>query len=213
MRYTLVRIWAALTIALLAGVLGDAGTEFSAIFGWLGGTARDLNQQGILPALLVTFALALGLCGYVVCSRIAPGDPLVRRLDDVRARAIDAAVAFAGSWVTVVAVEGYETRFGGAAPFDLNSVVVAHAPVLVAAFLIVAVAARMMLGVAIRCAARGGALAAALVSSFLRISRSHPPTPKHAAMPHPDARCSHVALEIVTSRGLRAPPRTLPALA
>ena len=145
MRYTLVRIWAALTIALLAGVLGDAGTEFSAIFGWLGGTARDLNQQGILPALLVTFALALGLCGYVVCSRIAPGDPLVRRLDDVRARAIDAAVAFAGSWVTVVAVEGYETRFGGAAPFDLNSVVVAHAPVLVAAFLIVAVAARMML--------------------------------------------------------------------
>jgi len=213
MRYTLVRTWAVLTIALLAGVLGDAGTEFSALFGWLGGTARDVDQQGILPALVIALTLALGLGVYVVCSRIAPGDPLVRRLDDLRARAVDAIAAFLGSCVTVVAVEGYETHFGGLAPFNLNSVVVAHAPVLVVSFLIIAVAARMMLGAAIRCAARSGAFAAALFTSFLRISRSRAGVPKHATMPHPDASCSHVAPEIVKSRGLRAPPRTLPALA
>jgi hypothetical protein len=208
----LVRIWAVLTIGLLAGVLGDAGTEFSAMLGWLGGTARDVDHQGILPVLAITLTLALGLAAYIIGSRIAPSDPLVRRLDDARARAVDAIAAFAGSCVTVVAIEGYETHFGGFAPFDANSVVIAHAPILVVSFVTIAVAARMMLGAAIRCAARSAALATALLTSFLRISRSHPATPKHATMPRRDVSSSHVAPEIIKSRGLRAPPRTLPAL-
>jgi hypothetical protein len=209
----LVRIWAVLTIGLLAGVLGDAGTEFLATFGWLGGTARDIDHQGVLPAFAIALLLALGLAAYIVGSRIAPSDPLLRRIDDVRARAVDAIAAFAGSCVTVLAMEGYETHFGGLAPFDANSVVIAHAPILVLSFVTIALAARMMLGAAIRCAARSGALAAALLTSFLRIARSHSATPKHATMPHPDTSCSHVAPEIIKSRGLRAPPRTLPALA
>jgi hypothetical protein len=137
----------------------------------------------------------------------------VRRLDDARARAVDAIAAFAVSCVTVLAVEGYETHFGGLAPFDASSVVIAHAPILVVSFLTIAIAARMMLGAAIRFAACGGVLAVALLASFLRISRSRLTTPKHAAMPHPDTSCSHVAPEIIKSRGLRAPPRTLPVLA
>jgi hypothetical protein len=213
MRYTLLRIWAVLTVGLLAGALGDAGTEFVALLGWLGGAARDVDHQGILPVLGITLALALGLAAYIIGSRIAPGDPLVRRLDDGRARAVDAIAAFAVSCVTVVAVEGYETHFGGLAPFDANSVVVAHAPILVLSFLTIAVAARMMLGAAIRCAARSGALVAALVISFLRISRALHTACKHAAMLHPEVGRSHVASEIVKSRGLRAPPRTLPTLA
>jgi hypothetical protein len=213
MRYTLVRIWAVITIGLLAGVLADAGTEFSAMFGWLGGVTKDVNQQGVLPALAITLALALGLAAYIIGSRIAPSDPLVRKLDDARARAVDAVAAFAGACTTVIAIEGYETRFGGLAPFDAHSVVIAHAPILVVAFLTIAVAARLMLGAAIRFAARSGTFAAALVTSFLRISRSHSAIPKHATMPHPDMSCSHVAPEIVKSRGLRAPPSALPALA
>ena len=213
MRYRLVRIWAAVTIGLLAGVLGDAGTEFSAMFGWLGGTTRDVNHQGVLPAFAIGLTLALGLAAYIIGSRIAPADPLLRRLDDARARALDAIAAFAGSCVTVVAMEAYETHFGGLAPFNANSVVIEHAPILVLSFVTIAVAARAMLGAAIRCAARSGALAAALLTSFLRIPRSHSATPKHATMPHPGMSCSHVAPEIIRSRGLRAPPRALPALA
>jgi hypothetical protein len=213
MRYTLVRIWAVITIGLLAGVLADAGTEFSALFGWLGGRTQDVNQQGVLPALAITLVVAVSLIAYIVGSRIAPSDPLVRKLDDARARAVDAVAAFAGACATVVAIEGYETHFGGLAPFDANSVVIAHAPILVLAFLTIAVAARMMLGAAIRVAARTGTLAATLITSFLRISRTHAATPKHATMPHPDTSCSHVAPEIVKSRGLRAPPAALPALA
>ena len=126
MRYAMVRIWTALTIGLLAGVLGDAGTELFANFGWLGGTTRDVDHQGVLPVFAIAVMLALSLAAYVAGSRIAPGDPLVRRLDDVRARAVDAIAAFAASCVTVAAMEGYETHFGGLAPFDAHSVVAAH---------------------------------------------------------------------------------------
>jgi hypothetical protein len=211
MRYALVRIWAVLTIGLLAGLLGDVGTEFSANFGWLGGTTRDVDHQGVLPVFAIAVLLALSVAAYIVSSRIAPGDPLVRRLDDVRARAVDVIAAFAGSCATVVAMEGYETHFGGLAPFDAHSVVAAHAPILVLTFVTIAVAARMMLGAAIRCAARSGALVAALLTSFLRVSRSLPSTSKRATQPHPDASCSHLTTEIVKSRGLRAPPRPLPS--
>jgi hypothetical protein len=212
MRYALIRIWAVLTVGLLAGALGDAGTEFLALLGWLGGAARDIDHQGVLPAFGIALTLALGLSAYVIGSRIAPSDPLVRRLDDAPARAVDALAAFAGSCITVVAMEAYETHFGGLAPFDPNSVVIAHAPILVLSFLTIALAARMMLGMAIRCAARSGVLAASLLSSFLRVSRSQSATPKHATMLHREESHSHLGPAIIKSRGLRAPPPTLPIL-
>jgi hypothetical protein len=210
LRYSLVRIWAVLTVGLLAGVLGDAGTELFGVLGWLGGATRDVDHQGLLPALAITLTLAFGLAAYVVGSRIAASDPLLRRLDDAGARVVDAIGAFVVSGVTVVAIECYETHFGGLAPFDARSVVIAHAPILVLSFLTIAVGARMTLGAAIRCAARTGAVAAALLTSFLRISRSYAATPKHATVRHPETSCSRAASEIVNSRGLRAPPRTLP---
>jgi hypothetical protein len=213
MRYALIRIWAVLAVGLLAGALGDAGTEFFAMLGWLGGAARDVDHQGVLPAFGIALTLALGLAAYVIGSRITPSDPVVCRLDDAPARAVDALAAFAGSCVTVVAMEAYETHFGGLAPFDANSVVVAHAPILVVSFLAIALAARVLLGAAIRCAARSGVLVASLLSSFLRISRSHSAAPRHATMLHPDENHSHLGPAIVKSHGLRAPPRTLPTLA
>ncbi|MGA8796380.1 MAG: hypothetical protein WB526_04835 [Candidatus Cybelea sp.] len=213
MRYALVRIWAVLTVGLLAGVLGDAGTELCGVLGWLGDATRDVDHQGLLPALAVTLTLAFGLAAYVVGSRIAASDPLLRRLDDAGARVVDAIGAFVVSGVTVVAIEYYETHFGGLAPFDARSVVIAHAPILVLSFLTIAVGARMTLGAAIRFAARTGAAAAALLTSFLRVLRSYAATPKHATVRHPETSCSRVVSEIVNSRGLRAPPRMLPTLA
>jgi hypothetical protein len=211
MRYVVVRFWAVLTIGLLAGVLGDAGTEFSAIFGWLGTTTRDVDHQGVLPTFAIALLLGLGLAAYIVGSRIAPSDPLLRRFDDGRERALDAVAAFAASCITVVAIEGYETHFGGLAPFDAHSVVIAHAPVLILSFVTLVIAARTMLGAAIRCAARSGVLAAALLTPFLRISHSLSATPKHAKRPHGQTSRAHVAPEIIKSHGRRAPPRALPS--
>ncbi|MFY9738852.1 MAG: hypothetical protein WAK11_07330 [Candidatus Cybelea sp.] len=210
MRYALVRIWAVLTVGLLAGVLGDAGTELFGLLGWLGGATRDVDHQGLLPALAITLTLALGLAAYVVGSRIAPSDPLLRRLDDAGARVVDAIGAFVVSGVAVVAIECYETHFGGLAPFDARSVVIAHAPMLVLSVLTIALGARMTLGAAIRCAVRGGAVAAALLTSFLRILRSYAATPKHSKVRHSKTSRSRAVSEIVSSRGLRAPPRLLP---
>jgi hypothetical protein len=212
MRYALVRIWAVLAVGLLAGALGDGGTEFVESLGWLGGATRDADQQGLGPAFALGAALALGLAVYVVASRIAANDPLLRKLDDARARAFDALLAFGLSCVTLLGIEGYETQYGGLAPFHAGSVVVEHAPVLIVGFLAIAIAARVGLGAAIRAAARSGEVAVALWSSFLRIDRSRATATKHDAMPHPDAISSHVAPDIVNARGLRAPPLPLPAL-
>jgi hypothetical protein len=213
MRYALVRIWAVLTVGLLAGALGDAGTEFFESLGWLGGAVRDADQQGVGPAFAIGFALAIGLAVFVVASRIAPNDPLLRKLDDARARAVDAILAFGVCCVTLLGIEGYETQYGGLAPFHAGSVVIEHAPVLIVSFLAIAIAARFGLGAAIRAAALSGEMAVALWSSFLRIERSHAAASKHDAMPHPDTSSSHVAPDIVNARGLRAPPIALPVLA
>ncbi len=211
-RYALVRIWAVVCVGLLAGVLGDVGAEFFAGFGWLGGVTHDIDHQGVLPALAMALTLTLGLVAYMVGSRIAPNDPLLRRLDDARARALDAAAALAASCVTVVTIELFETHFGGLAPFDAHSILATHAPILILSFVTVAVGSRMMLGSAIRCAARGGAAAVALLTSFLRIARSSRPAAKHLTMADPNASRSYNPAEVVRSRGLRAPPHTLPVI-
>ncbi|HEX4013986.1 MAG TPA: hypothetical protein VHX17_08880 [Candidatus Cybelea sp.] len=209
----MVRLWAVLTIGLLAGAIGDAGTEYFGAFGWLGGVARDVDHQGVLPVFVFTLMLALGLVVYIAGSRISPGDALVRRLDDTRGRALDALAAFAIGCVTVIGIEGYETGFGGLAPFDPHSVIVAHAPILALSFVTIAVGARIMLGAAIGFAARSRALVAAIFTWFLRIPRAFRATSKHAAQPHPEANSSPVAAERTRSRGRRAPPQTLPVLA
>jgi hypothetical protein len=212
MRYALVRFWATLAIALLAGVIGDAGTEYLGALGWLGRGLRDVDHQSVLPTFTIAFVLTLALIAYLIAARISPSDPLLRRLDDARARAVDAFAALCGSALTVIGMEGYETHFGGLAPFDARSVVVAHAPVLLVAFVVVAVVARVLLGSAIRAAVRASAAAFELLSSFLRVVHHQLHAPKHSTLPHPNASNSHVSPEIVRAHGLRAPPRVLPAL-
>ncbi len=209
--YALVRLWSVAIVGLLSGVLGDAGTELLNTLGWLGRGAVDSDHQGLLPASIAALICALGLCVYVIGSRIAPSDPLLRELDDPHARAVDALAAFTASWLAVIAVEGYETRFGGIAPFDAGSTVIAHAPALLVSFLTIAIVARALLGAAIRWTARSGAAAVALLISFLRKLRAAIATSKHCAALFPEATHSHDAAELISACGPRAPP-PLPTL-
>ncbi|MGC2131539.1 MAG: hypothetical protein WA629_15750 [Candidatus Aquilonibacter sp.] len=208
--YTLVRLWSVVIVGLLSGVLGDAGTELFGTLGWLGRGALDSDHQGLLPTSIAALICALGLGLYVIGSRIAPSDPLLRELDDRYARALDACTAFAASWLTVIAIEGYETRFGGVAPFDAGSTIVAHAPALLVSFLAIAIVARALLGAAIRWTARSGAAAVALLIAFLRKQRAAIAAPKHCAALFPDAIHSHDVPELISACGPRAPP--LPTL-
>ena len=209
--YALVRLWSVAIVGLLSGVLGDAATELLGTLGWLGRGALDNDHQGLLPASIAALICALGLSIYVIGSRIAPSNPLLRELDDRHARAVDALAAFAASWLTAIAIEGYETRFGGIAPFDAGSTVVAHAPALLISFFTIAVAARALLGVAIRWTAHRGAAAVALLVSFLRMLRAAVITPKHCAALFPDATHSRDLPELISACGPRAPP-LLPTL-
>lgn len=197
--YAIVRIWPIAIIGLASGVIGDAGTEFF--------TSGDTDHQGMVPALAIAVLLALGLAVYLACSRIGPRDPLLCRFNRWRDRLPDALAAFGASWLTVIGIEGYETHFGGIEPFDTRSVVIAHAPLLLLAFLAVALTAQVILAAALRWAARSGAVAVALVRRVLRVSRHAVATTTHAGMAFLEAVCKHDVPELISACGPRAPPR------
>jgi hypothetical protein len=203
--YVLVRLWSVAIVGLASGVLGDGWTEFLNAAYLLARHNIDNSQEGLLPASFLAVLLAIGLAIYVAGARIGPADPLLRELDDLRARIIDGFAAFAVSWLTVICIEGYETRFGGTAPFDAGSTVLTHAPALLASFLTIAFAARALMGVAIRWAARKGAAAVALLTSFLRKLRVRVVAPRHATIVS-DAVFRHECPELAGLIGPRAPP-------
>jgi hypothetical protein len=212
MRYAIVRAWTALATALLTAAVADAGTEFTANLGWLGGSVRDAQHEAIVPTFLLGLAAAAALGAFVAFARIAPRDPLLRRLGDWRARAIDLVCALAGSALCTIAMEGYETRFGGLSPFDPRSVVLSHALALLVAFVVVAVTVRGILSAALRFASRAGELAAGVLSEFLHKIAGVRVAP---AAVHTSAFSLHVAhlppAIADGACGLRAPPRsTLP---
>lgn len=209
MRCAAVRAGTLLTTALITAAVADMGTEFAENCGWLGGSLRDAQQQAVAPALLIGLAVGAALAAYVAFARIAPHDPLLRAMSGRRVRTMDLAAALAGSALCAIAMEGYETRFGGLSPFDPRSVLCSHAPALLAAFLLVAPLARGLVGAALRLAGHVGERAGSAIVQFLhRLSRAR-------ACPQAAQLCAltlHVPrLQPATApgaRGLRAPPRT-----
>jgi hypothetical protein len=210
MRFALVRGWAVAATAILAAAVADAATEFAENSGWLGGALRDNQHESIVPALLLGLAIAFSLALYVLLARVSPRDPLLLRLNELQTRLVDVAVAFCGSTLCVVAMEGYETRFGGLSPFDPRSVVLSHAPALLVAFVVTAVAVYAGLAVAVRTAARASVAVAAFLVAFLRKFVAGVAPPRALALPAFRLRAAYVPLAIAhASRGLRAPPRSV----
>jgi hypothetical protein len=203
----MVRAWAALATAILAGAAADACTEFAENSGWLGGSLRDNQHEAVVPALLFGAAGTLALMLFVLIARISPGDPLLSRMSDFRARLVDAACALCGSLLCVIAMEGYETRFGGASPFDARSVVLSHTPALLVAFVVMGAVVYGALRAAMRAASHASGFIAEVVVRFLRKFLGSDATP---AMVHVSAfvlYVIHVPLSIADgSHGFRGPP-------
>ncbi|HTX60144.1 MAG TPA: hypothetical protein VMH02_10790 [Verrucomicrobiae bacterium] len=168
MRYTTLRIWSAVAAALGTAALADVATEYAADLGWLGAGGIDHHQEAVLPVLLLALGVAAGLTLAILRAGIEPGDLLLTRLGDLRARLFDAAAAFALAALAVVAMESYETLYGGASCFDPRSVLVSHAPWMVAAFLLSAFVLRVVIGSALSLAVRARAFAVQAIASFLR---------------------------------------------
>lgn len=212
MRCAIVRAGTSLATALLTAAVADAGTEFAENLGWLGGSVHDAQHEAVLPTFLLGLAIGVALAIFIAFARIAPHDPLLRCMSDWRARITDLAIALPGSAVCVIAMEGYETRFGGLSPFDPQSVVLSHGVALVIAFVFVATVARGVISAALRLARRAGEFAASVLVEFLhKISQAQiAPGAVHtsAFILH----VLHLPPEIAFGAcGMRAPPRSIPS--
>lgn len=201
MRFVLVRSWAVLAAATLTGALADALVD------------RDDQHQAVVPALTFGAGIALALLLYVLLTRITRRDPLLTRMNDMRLCLADRAVAFCGSVFCVVAMEGYETRFGGVSPFDPRSVVLTHTLALVIAFTIVGTLLHCFLRAAIRAASRAGTVVAELVVAFLRRGARCTASATPVSLSAFASYVPHRPLDRArASRGLRAPPHSLRSL-
>lgn len=210
MRCAIVRAWTSLATALLTAALADAATEFAENLGWLGGSVRDGQHEAVAPTLLIGLAIGAGLAAFVVFARIAPQDRLHRCMRGGGALTADLAIALCGSALCVIAMEGYETRFGGLSPFDPRSVVLSHALPLLVAFLLVAIVVHCFLRIGLRIAGRVGQLAESVLVEFLHgISRGRvAPGAVHTSAF--TLHVLHLAPAIaVGACGLRAPPRSI----
>jgi hypothetical protein len=210
MRLALVRSWAVVAAAILSAAAADAGTEFAENSGWLAGTVRDNQHEAVLPALVLGVAIALSLTLFVLFARVSPGDPLLSRLNDLRGRLIDIAGALGGSMLCVLAMEGYETRFGGVSPFDPRSVVLSHTLALVVAFLVAGAVVHCAVRAAIGVASRASSMIVEFLVEFLReLLRAVAPS-RAVALSAFQLYVPHVPPGIaVGSRALRAPPRSI----
>lgn len=209
MRCAIVRAWTSLATALLTAAVADAGIEFAENLGWLGGSVRDAQHEAVAPTLLIGLAIGAALAAFVAFARIAPQDPLLRCMSGWRVRMTDLAMALAGSALCTIAMEGYETRFGGLSPFDPRSVVLSHALPLIVAFVFVAAVAHGVIRAALRLASHAGELAAGVLVEFLhKLSRAA----VAAGAVHTSAFTLHVAhlppAIADGACGLRAPPRS-----
>jgi hypothetical protein len=209
MRSLVVRAGTSLTTALITAALADAGSEFAENLGWLGGSVRDVQHEAIAPTILIGLAIGAALAAFVAFARITSRDPVVRGMSGLNALTTDLAIALAGSALCTIAMEGYETRFGGLSPFDPRSVVCSHAPALLIAFVVVAPIVCGIVGKTLCVARDAGDRATSVIGQFLRkISR--------AAVPSGAIHTSAFTLHVVHLSpaiaggvyGLRAPPRS-----
>jgi hypothetical protein len=209
-RFAMVRSWAALATAILAGAAADAGTEFAENSGWLGGSLHDNQHEAIIPALLFGTAIALALMMFLLLARITPGDPLLSRMSDFRTRLVDIVYALCGSVLCIIAMEGYETRFGGLSPFDPRSVVLSHSLALLIAFVVMGAMVHCALRVSIRVASHASDFVAEVFAEFLRRLLGISATPRMVGVSAFVLYVLHVPLAIADgSRGFRAPPRSI----
>jgi len=210
MRFRVVRIWAGIAAAILAAAAADAATEFAENGGWLGGTLRDNQHEAILPALVLGAAVTVSLTIFILLARISSRDPLLSRMNDLGRRLVDIACAFCGSMLCVVAMEGYETRFGGLSPFDPRSVVLSHTLALIVAFLVAGVIVHCAVRAAIGVARRASDVVFDFLIECFRKFSCAVTSPQAVARSAFQLYLPHVPPGIAgSSRGFRAPPRSI----
>ena len=152
MRIALPRLWALIAVALCAAVCGDALTEWLANAGLWGRGLADLHQESLVPAAAAALLVSVPLAAYVVAMRwFRPGEHVRLRLRGAQRLGWNL-VALALALAAMVAMEGYEVRFGGVGAFDPRSVLAAHALPVVICYAAIVLCTQRVLAAALRAA-------------------------------------------------------------
>jgi hypothetical protein len=153
MRWLSFTVVVAFAVALSAAVIGDAVTEMAANL--LAGHAVDAHHESLLPAGGIAALLVAVVCGFAVAAGRAQAEAFAGILS---ARPIRIGFFVATAMLTlaiVVAMEGYETRFGGMSAFDARSVLAQYMVPTLLAYACVAAAVDRLLRVCVRAALAG----------------------------------------------------------
>ena len=154
MRRTLLILGMLVAVALWAAIFGDGITEWLSNNGLWGIGPSDFHQEALRPAAAVALLLSVMLAWYAAAVRwFAPDELVGLRPSGVAQRFWWNACALTLSLGLVIAMEGYEVRFGGVGVFDPRSVLVAHAGPVLLSYAIIALCVECMLAAALRTAA------------------------------------------------------------
>jgi hypothetical protein len=203
MRCAALVLWAACTIALSAAVIGDAATE------WLANLAAghivDAHHESLLPAAVCAAALLVTLCAFAVFAGRACAEAYARLIAAPWLHVLFLIATAVLTLAVVVAMEGYETHFGGVNAFDARSVLAQHLLPSLGAYACVAGLIDRLVRACVRAAIAGwDALlraAAPFARRFPSLSTPKPLDPRDEFSLQADAGRTH------PSWSLRAPPR------
>lgn len=144
---------AACAVALGAAVLGDAVTE--AATNLAAGYAVDGHQEALVPGAVLAAVLLASVCALAIGAGRSRAEAFARILESPRVRAVFFVVTALAALAIVVAMEGYEMRFGGVSAFDPRSVLAQHLIPTLATYACIAALADRLLRACVRMALSG----------------------------------------------------------
>jgi hypothetical protein len=203
----LLRRWSVFAAVPASAVAGDALTEFLSNAGLLGGPSpSDLQHQALAPVALLAVITILSVALVALCVRARDSEPVAYRRTLGETLLVTSTTLLA-TFAAVVMMEGYETRFGGTAPFDAHSVMLSHAPAVLLCYAVVTALVRNLVSVCLHVAIAAGRLAAAAILQILEFDRRLPRTRFASAFACGPAIARHTS-PIRHVHGFRAPPRS-----
>ncbi|MGZ3506396.1 MAG: hypothetical protein ACXWNK_14620 [Vulcanimicrobiaceae bacterium] len=205
----ILRWWSGLAAVPAAAAASDALTEFLANAKLLGGhSPSDLQHQALVPTLLVAVVSILAVALFALCMNPEPAETSQR--STTAEKLVMTGALLVATFAVAVMMEGYETRFGGTAPFDPHSVLISHAPAVLICYAVITALVRNLVCACLHVAIAAGRLATQRILQLLRIDRRSPRARFANSFSFDPALTQENSPVVPRAHGLRAPPLRQP---
>jgi hypothetical protein len=163
-----VRIWSAIATALASAALVGGVVATLSNAGLLGGSSRDYHEEGVAWFAGAAAVVLVALAAFIVSSP--------RRNEwGIHVPAWERAASIVGTLglacVLIVVKEALETQCGGVAPFDAGSILIAHAPAIFIAYVLMAPVVAAIVCCSLSLAIAAGEIAIVTLCRFLVVVR------------------------------------------